>query len=250
MINFVIYEDEEYFSELYKKEIHKFMCNDNDCYKIYQFNKYSDDIINTIKKLTGQNIYILDIEVEGKSGLDLARNIRKLRKTMNDQIIIVTAHLDLIQNAYHKKILMVDFVSKFDDLESNLLACFRDIYETFNGNEFLSFKQDGEIIRIPYNDILFIEKDKNEECLFIETEDKKFKYRGNIAKIEDKLKCDKRFFKTHRSCIVNTFKITKIVPLEPAIYFNNKFTNSLSRDKRKELEEICMFGDFAYDDEV
>ena len=30
MINFVIYEDEEYFRELYKKEIHKFMCNDND----------------------------------------------------------------------------------------------------------------------------------------------------------------------------------------------------------------------------
>lgn len=252
MINFVIYEDEEYFSELYRKEIHKFMCNDNDYYKIYNFNKYSDDVIETIKKLTGQNIYILDIEVEGKSGLDLARDIRSFRKTMNDQIIIATAHLDLIQNAYHKKILMVDFVSKFDDLESNLLACFRDIYETFNGNEFLSFKQDGEIIRIPYNDILFIEKDKNEECLFIETEGGRFKYRGNISKIEDMLKDDKRFFKTHRSCIVNTFKITKIVPLEPAIYFNDKFTNSLSRDKRKELEEICMFGDgdLDYDDEI
>ena len=37
MINFVIYEDEEYFSNLYKKEIHKFMCNGNDQYKSMNF---------------------------------------------------------------------------------------------------------------------------------------------------------------------------------------------------------------------
>ena len=65
---------------------------------------------------------------------------------MNDQIIIATAHLDLIQNAYHKKIMMVDFVSKFDDLEENLRSCFRDIYQTFNNNKVLSFKKEGEII--------------------------------------------------------------------------------------------------------
>ena len=247
MINFVIYEDEEYFRELYKKEIHKFMCNDNDRYKIYQFTKYSDEILENVRKLTGQNIYIFDIELEGKSGLDLAREIRSFKKTMNDQIIIATAHLDLIQNAYHKRILMVDFVSKFDDLEANLTSCFRDIYEMFNSNKFLSFKQDGEIIRIPYNDILFIEKDKIEDCLFIETENNRFKYRGNIARMEETLSSDKRFFKTHRSCVVNTFKITKIVSNIPAIYFNEKYTNSLSRDKRKELEDICMLeGDDTY----
>lgn len=249
MINFVIYEDEEYFSNLYKKEIHKFMCNGNDQYKIYEFSKYDEDIIKIIKSLAGQNVYILDIEVEGKSGLDLAREIRSFRKTMNDQIIIATAHLDLIQNAYHKKIMMVDFVSKFDDLEENLLSCFRDIYETFNSNSILSFKQEGEIIRIPYNDILFIEKDKTEDCLFIETENAHFKYRGNITQLENILQNDKRFYKTHRSCIVNTFKITKIISSIPVIYFKDKFTNSLARDKRKELEEICMLErEFYYDE--
>lgn len=249
MINFVIYEDEEYFSNLYKKEIHKFMCNENDQYKIYEFSKYDEDIIKIIKSLAGQNVYILDIEVEGKSGLDLAREIRSFRKTMNDQIIIATAHLDLIQNAYHKKIMMVDFVSKFDDLEENLLSCFCDIYETFNNNKVLSFKQEGEIIRIPYNDILFIEKDKTEDCLFIETENAHFKYRGNITQLENILQNDKRFYKTHRSCIVNTFKITKIISSIPVIYFKDKFTNSLARDKRKELEEICMLErEFDYDE--
>ena len=242
MINFVIYEDEEYFDKLYEDIIHKFMGKSDDQYKIYHFAEYNQNLVDFIKSLTGQNIYIFDIEVKGKSGLDLAREIRNLKKTMNDQIIIATAHQDLIQNAFHKKIFMVDFISKFDELEDRLMLCFHEIYEIFNSNNFLSFKQDSEIVRIPYNDILFIEKDKYDECLYIETINDKFKYRGNIAKIEKILKNDKRFFRVHRSCIVNTFKITKINTSIPAIYFNDKYTNCLSRDKKKELEELCLLG--------
>lgn len=241
MINFIIYEDEEYFYNLYKDVIHKFMGPSDDHYKIYMFREYSENLIEFIKNLSGQNIYILDIEVKGKSGLDLAREIRLYKRTFDDQIIIATAHQDLVENAYHKKILMVDFISKFDSLEDRLLLCFRDIYETFNENKFLAYKQDGEIIRIPYNDILFIEKDKFEDCLYIETIDDRFKYKGNIAKLEKILSGDKRFFKSHRSCIVNYFKITKLNTTIPLIEFGGKSTNCLSRDKKKELEELCLF---------
>lgn len=247
MINFIIYEDEEYFCKLYENVIHKFMGSSDDQYRIYRFAEYSQELMNFVKNLIGQNIYIFDIEVKGKSGLDLAREIRTFKKTMNDQIIIATAHQDLVQNAYHKKILMVDFISKFDALEECLILCFREIYEIFNSNKFLSYKQDSEIIRIPYNDILFIEKDTNDECLYIETINDKFKYRGSLPKIEVLLKDDKRFFKSHRSCIVNTFKIKKINPSIPAIYFENKMTNCLSRDKRKELESICLIGGGYYE---
>jgi len=240
MINFIIYEDEDYFYKLYKNIIHKFMGSSDDYYKIYHFKEYNDDLMRFIKNLSGQNVYILDIEVKGKSGLDLAREIRTFKKSMNDQILIATAHQDLVENAFHKKIYMVDFISKFDSLEERMILCLREIYSIFNENKFLSYKQNGEIIRIPYNDILFIEKDKSEECLFIETIDNRFKYNGNIAKIEKILKGDNRFFKTHRSCIVNIFKITKINTSVPEIYFENKTTNCLSRDKKKRLEEICL----------
>lgn len=240
MINFIIYEDEEYFIDLYYSVIHKFMGVNDDYYKIYCFKEYSNEMIDFIEKLSGQNIFILDIEVKGKSGLDLAREIRKYKRSLDTQIVIATAHQDLVENAFHKKLLMVDFISKFDSLEDRLILCFREIYEYFNENKFLSYKQDGEIIRIPYNDILFIEKDTYEDCLYIETEDDSFKYKGNISKLENELKGDKRFFKSHRSCIVNTFKITKINNSIPEIRFNNKKTNCLSRDKKKELEEICL----------
>ncbi len=241
MINFIIYEDEEYFYKLYKDVIHKFMGYNDDHYKIYHFKENNGDLIKFIKNLSGQNVYIFDIEVKGKSGLDLAREVRTFKRTMDDQIIIATAHQDLVENAFHKKILMVDFISKFDSLEERLILCFREIYETFNQNKFLSYKQDSEIVRIPYNDILFIEKDKYDECLYIETLDDRFKYKGNIAKLEKELKDDKRFFKSHRSCIVNTFKIKKINSSIPIISFGEKYTNCLSRDKKKELEDACLF---------
>ena len=243
MINFIIYEDEEYFANIYEDSIHKFMGNNNDRYKTYIFKKYSPNILNIIKNINGQNIFIFDIEVKGKSGLDFAREVRKLRKTMNDQIIIVTAHQDLIQNAFHNKLLMLDFISKFDDLEYRLMICFQEIYEIFNANKFLSFKQDGEIIRIPYNDILFIEKNKTEDYLEIETASDTIIYKSNIAKLEKILSDDIRFFKTHRSCIVNIFRITKLNSSIPIIYFENKSTSCWSRDKRKALEERCMVGD-------
>jgi len=242
MINFVIYEDEEYFYKLYKEVIHRFMGNTNDQYKIHYYEEYSEEMMEFIKNLVGQNIFILDIEVKRKSGLDLAREIRTFKKTMNDQIVIATAHQDLVENAFHKKLLMVDFISKFDSLEERLILCFREIYEIFNENKYLSFRQDGEIIRIPYNDILFIEKDKSEDCLNIETINDCVKYNGSIAKIEEKLKGDRRFYKCHRSCIVNTFKITKINGSIPEIRFKEKVTNCLSRDKKKELENICLIG--------
>ena len=240
MINFIIYEDEDYFLNLYNEVIHKFMGRNDDHYKIYTFKEYSTNMIEFLKKLSGQNIYIFDIEVKGKSGLDLAREIRQFKRTMDDQIIIATAHQDLVENAFHKKLLMVDFISKFDLLEDRLILCFREIYEIFNQNKYLSYKQDGEIIRIPYNDILFIEKNTYEDCLYIETRDDSFKYKGNLAKIEKELKEDQRFFKTHRSCIVNLYKITKLNTSLPEIRFYEKSTNCLSRDKKKELEELCI----------
>ena len=150
MINFIIYEDEKYFYELYKIIIHKFMGPSDEQYKIYHFEEYNEKMMKFLKSLSGQNVYILDIEVKGKSGLDLAREIRKFKRSLDNQIIIATAHQDLVENAFHKKLLMVDFISKFDSLEDRLILCFRESYEYFNENKFLSYKQDGEIFRIPY----------------------------------------------------------------------------------------------------
>lgn len=238
MINFIIYEEDKHYIELYESLIHKFMATNNDLYKIYKYSKYSSKIIEDIKGLVGYNIYIFDIEVNGKSGLDLAKEIRNMTDFFYNQIILVTSHTDLITNAYHKKLLMIDFLSKYDDLETNLVDCFHQIYMLFNRNKsFLSIKTDGELIRIPHNDIVYIEKHKNDNYICIHTDNCEFKYKSNIGDIESHLQSDIRFLRSHRSAIVNVDKITKVDMINNVIYFKSKKTNYLARDRKKDLEK-------------
>lgn len=237
MINFIIYEEDKHYIDLYVSLIHKFMAVNNDSYKIYKYSKYSSKIVSEIKNLVGYNIYIFDIEVHGKSGLDLAKEIRNVTDYFYNQIILVTSHTDLIVNAYHNKLLMFDFLSKFDDLETNLMDCFQQVYFLFNRNKnFLSIKADGELIRIPHNDIVYIEKSKNDNFIYIHTDNNEYKYKSNISDIECHLQRDVRFLRSHRSAIVNINKITHVDMTNNIIYFKSKKTNYLARDRKKDLE--------------
>ena len=242
MINFIIYEEDKHYIDLYESLIHKFMVVNNDTYKIYKYSKYSSKIMEEIKGLIGYNIYIFDIEVCGKSGLDLAKEIRKITDFAFNQIILVTSHTDLVTNAYHQKLLMIDFLSKYDDLENNLMECFHQIYMLFNRNKaYLPIKTDGELIRIPHNDILYIEKHKNDNYICIHTESCEFKYKSNIGDIENHLKKEVCFLRSHRSAIVNVNKITKVDMVNNVIYFKSKKTNYLARDRKKDLEKQMDF---------
>lgn len=237
MINFIIYEEDKQYINLYESLIHKFMAVSNELYKIYKYSKYNENIIEDVKKLVGYNIFVFDVEVRGKSGLDLAKEIRSCTDFSKNQFIIVTSHLDLIVSAYHRKLLMIDFLSKYDNLENNLMECFREINILFNRNKSLAIKCDGEILRIPHNDILYIEKYKNDNYICIHTDNGEYKYKGNIVEMENYFKRDTCFLKSHRSAIVNLNKITRVDMVNNVIYFNSKKTNYLARDRKKDLEK-------------
>lgn len=236
MINFIIYEEDKQYINLYESLIHKFMAVNNESYKVFKYSKYNENIIEDVKKLVGYNIFIFDVEVKGKSGLDLAKEIRMCTDFTKNQFIIVSSHLDLVASAYHRKLLMIDFLSKYDNLEVNMIECFKEINILFNRNKSLSIKCDGEILRIPHNDILYIEKYKNDNYICIHTDNDDYKYKGNIVEMENYLKRDTCFLKSHRSAIVNLNKITKVDMVNNVIYFKTKKTNYLARDRKKDLE--------------
>ncbi len=236
MINFVIYEDNKKMVDLYTEIIHRFMGNNDNKYKIRTFQSYTLALKEYISNNTGKNIYILDLEVPEKSGLDLAREIRKNGKCL-DQIIIVTAHNELKENAYRSKILMVDFISKYDNLEGNIVDSLNMAFEYLDKDSSFQFKQDGEIIQIPYCDILFIEKNKSDNAIYVNTKSDRIKVKTNMLAIEKMLNCSPQFFKTHRSCIVNLNNITRVDIVNQVIMFGKKSTMNLARNKKKEFEK-------------
>lgn len=237
MVNFIIYEDDKNTRKSYISVIIKIMGNRQDQYSIIELEKY-DSKVSKALSMIGKKIYILDVEVPGKSGLDLAREIREMGD-WDSQIIIVTNHDSLQQTAFTSRLLTLDFISKFsnplEELKKSLIAS----YIIVTKDQALKIQYDGEFYQFYYNDILYIKKEADDIDTKVVLTDGSIKSINiRLKEIEERLKSDPRFFRTHRGCIVNTFKIKSVDFGAGIINFGKIKINLLSRDKKKEFKKI------------
>lgn len=234
-MNFILYEDEQKYIEFYKNSIYKLLGPTNINFKILEINKY-DEFEKKIEKLEGNKIYILDIEVPGKNGIELARKIRKSGDWLSP-IIVVTSHEEFKQVGYTGKILMLNFISKMDNIEKDLYETLDVALEINLHNPSFSFINKGELYQILYSDILYIEKSLNNNNSIIVTKENNVEIRKTINSLEKELSNNVYFFKTHRSCIVNLKNITHIDFENNIISFKDKKIDLLSRANKKKLKE-------------
>lgn len=240
MINFIIYEDEERMRNIYKEVINRFFGNNNQSYKIIELASYSEYKKNKIEEIDGKKIYLLDIDVPGKTGLELAREIRNSRD-WHSQLIVITANDDLKEESLTSKMLMLDFISKYDDIKTKLRETILVAYNILSSNESIKIKQKGEIYQINCESILYIEKNLNNNYITIVTKNDKIIFKSSINHAADYLNNDPRFMKTHRSCIVNLLNIETYDYVSNIIKFNNKVSiDYISREKKKELKERLL----------
>lgn len=241
MINFIIYEDEGIFKEEYIKVIHRVMGSDTRVYKIHQFSSYTENLKNLIENNREKKIYILDIEVpNSKSGIDLARQIRNSHDWIS-QIIMITAHEGLKEGDFRSKVLMLNFISKYDDCYNDLYKSLMLAHEILTYDRQLSIMQEGEIYQFPYDDIQYIEKDLDTEYAVIHTSRELLSVRQSMISLLKQLDNDPRFIRTHRSCIVNLYNIKSVDFLNSIIKFKNgKTTDLLSRRYKRDLKEHLL----------
>ena len=99
-----------------------------------------------------------------------------------------------------------------------------------------SLYQDGELFKVPYQDILYIEKELHTNQCQIVTMHKRFLIRSSVKQIEQDLKDVSFFFKCHQSCIINLQNVIRIDFTSNKIYFEKESLSLLSRSKRRELK--------------
>ena len=235
-MNFIIYEDENKYIEKYKKIIHKLLGPLDLNYKIIEIKEYNESSKEIINNTEGSKIYILDIEVTGKNGLDLARRIRKTGD-WTSPIIIVTSHEEFKNVGYTAKILMLNFISKCKELENQLIETLKVALEINLSNKSLCYTNKGETYRIPYKDILYIEKSLNDNICNIITKNNNYFIRKTIIELEKILSDDIAFIKTHISCIVNIRNIKSVDFEKITIFFENNKINLISRTQKRKLKE-------------
>jgi len=171
------------------------------------------------------DILLLDIEMDGQNGVELARELRSSGdKTV---IIFITAVADYISDGYDVSALHYLMKPiKEDKFFEVLEKAYKSITES---KKFLIINSNGKDYRILFDDIIYIEAVRN--YVIIKTTSAQYEVRQNISKIEEEL--DNSFFKCQRSYIVMLKHIKYISKTE--VLLNNGETISLSRNIYKDL---------------
>lgn len=239
MLNVVIYEDNENFMNKNIETINKAMANSDIDYRIHKFNKYTKKLDEIIHDDTVKKIYILDVEMEGVSGLEIASRIRE--DDWDSIIIFATAYSKYQNDVFYTRLMVLDFICKYtgyderlkDDIEASLKIIYKQRTFVFSYNHV--------VYRIPYDHICYIEKEPIIKRCIIHTNNNQFYIVKSINWLEENLGAD--FIKTHQSCIVNLNNIKEIDFSTNTITFKNgDSTNLLTEKKKKEVKYYVGIG--------
>ena len=233
-MEFVICDDEKVFRSNIRRVIDKVLMDQEYDYEVIEFSKFDPSFKKKIQEST-HKIYILDIEIKDSiSGIDIARKIRE--NDWESIIIFVTSHNELGYQALKARIMLLDFISKYDDFENNLESILRKSLSLINSKKTIKFDSEGTSYIIHLSDILYIEKDTVDRKCIIKTTYNEIVVNKTLNYMIQNL--DDRFYLSHRSCLINTDKIRKIDWKNSVIYFESGISTSLlSRDRKNGLKK-------------
>lgn len=235
MIHFIVCDDNEHVREFNITAVSKATMPFDFNYKMHTFEKYNDSLKKIINDTSGIKIYILDLELPGKTGIDIVREIRKV--DWDSIVIILTSHDELEFKLLKEKLLIFDFISKFDNYSEKLEETLKLIISKINNKKIISFKSNKELHHLKLDDIYYVYRDNALEKTVIVTDDNKYAIRESLQSLITKL--DPRFRQSHRACYINKDKVTSIDFKNNMIYFDNDTsTDYLSRNYKKDLRDL------------
>lgn len=187
------------------------------------------------------NCYFLDIELNAaQNGLELAQIIRN--KDPLATIIFVTTFADKLKLTFTYKIAALDFIVKDEhNFTKNVLVSLMTAYDKYTqiseGEEVQYFPlKIGELTRkIRFEDIYYFETSPNAHKVILKEKNGFYEFYGNLKDIEQQL--DNRFFRCHRSYIINLQHIEQIDKKNKFVIMKNGLKCEVAFKKKKMLQE-------------
>lgn len=212
MLEVIICEDNSVHREKLCTIVNNTILRENLDLKITLSTGQPEDVINyvTSKKLTG--VYFLDVDLKNNiNGIRLGEKIREVDP--QGFIIFTTTHLEMSYLAFKYKVEAMDYVIKDDDdfkarVEGCLLKACSTYYREEDTSDSLLINEDSRTIKIKLSDILFIETTGTSHKIRIHEENRQTEFYGNLKDIQEKL--PSKFYRCHKSYIVNKDKISEI----------------------------------------
>lgn len=232
MINFIVYEKSKSYQQIYKNIILRYIGPQYFSYRFRFCENYTRKSTEKYNNLDGEFIFLLATNDDFQKTLRFSKYLRKT--FLFDPMIIIKPNEE---NNILFNILPVSFVDKTLNIEKQLNSCLKYSFKVLNYHKSYKFKNNNEIFQIPFEQILYFEKNLNDNSTQLITTEDIYNINKSISKIETELEEEYNFFKTHRSCIVNLDNIKSINFTTNTINFSNCKINLISRNKKKALKE-------------
>jgi DNA-binding LytR/AlgR family response regulator len=202
IINVAIIDDEKIQVELLKKYVKDWAREKNIRVRIEDF--YSAESFDFSFSMDRKyDILLLDIQMPGQSGIELAKKIRKEDDMVN--IIFITAITDYIQVGYD--VSAINYLVK-PIKEKKLYECLdKAVLKIPKEEKTILINADGETYKIKQSDIIYIEAFAH--SIDINAVNGKYTARKSIGEIQKELSND-LFVRCHRSYIVSLKYIKRI----------------------------------------
>ena len=229
MLHFVICDDNLNILDKLEKMLENIFTKNNFDAKVSFTSDNSDKILEYIKS-NPSDVLLLDINLKSnKSGLELAEEIRKVKK--NSYLIFTTGHLEYAMVAYKYK--TFDYIAKpitYDRLEDTIIRLFDDI----NGLNKRYLKIDNKNTLIDESEIQYIKRDGMK--LIFHTSTRDYDTYSSFNKFQDKL--PKTYIRCHKSYIANINQIKDIEPVSGTITFKDGNTCDIGPKYKREFMEV------------
>ncbi len=201
-------------------------------------------LLESILTLEHIGLFFLDIDLKSDmNGLELAQRIRKIQPRCF--IIFITSHSEMSFLTFQYKVEALDFIIKdtTERIRSKIHECLLDVeqkYTSLNNtvNRVFTIIQNDKHIAIDYNDIIFFETSTNVHKIILHAKKRVIEFTGQLKDIEKQL--DYRFYRCHRSYLINKDNISKVDFNTMIVHMNNGETCPVSVRLRKGLKKIIQ----------
>lgn len=194
--------------------------------------------------ITAENtgVFFLDIDLKSDiDGLALAQRIRQVQPRCF--IIFITSHSEMSFLTFQYKVEALDFIIKdtTDHVKAKIHECLLNVHEKYtslNNNITKTFiiNHTDKCITVDYDDILFFETSSNIHKIILHAKKRTIEFNGQLKEIERQL--DYRFYRCHRSYILNKDNIAEVDFSNSIVYMKNGETCPVSVRLKKGLKKL------------
>jgi two-component system response regulator AgrA len=225
MLKVFVCEDNKEQRERFTKIIKDIIMIENIDMEMALDTESPERLIEYIKESRISGLYFLDIDLKASiNGINLASEIRKYDP--RGFIVFVTTHAEMSYLTFTYKVEAMDYIIKdnYNNIKERIHQCILDAntkhsVQDAERQKIFSIKTEDKVVNIEFSKILFFETSPTIHKIIVHAIDRQLEFYAKMKEIEDKL--DERFYRCHKSYLVNKDNIREIDTANRCAYMIN-----------------------------